>query len=294
MCVIKSFIIRTFPPFVKLEDVRTQDFYEYWQNALLQRCCRLFEWEGLPDTIPQREIEMRLFGGICGIKNIYGEFFAVNATMSKVYRYWDVPTKFDWSTPTDSGEANVDRENFLIFSNSLHTSMTSLVQRYAVLLAHADMTLLDSFVLSREFNGVPTALTLQDAENIKSYRNALFDGEFMPLMDRSMQGVTWQRTDGKQLDIKAYYDVIEAILRDFYSDIGVKTTRYKRANMTSTEVDGDETMLLFNINDMLKCRQDGAKLLTRALNVDVSVRVAEPLMYSERGAENETLSQTDV
>ena len=34
--------------------------YNYWFNKLLLRCLSIFKYDGLPDSLPQREIELNL------------------------------------------------------------------------------------------------------------------------------------------------------------------------------------------------------------------------------------------
>ena len=58
--------------------------YTYWKSALFEKCVRMFTWNGLPNNIPQREIEMRLISeGYCGFVNDKKVGYMVNTSMAK-------------------------------------------------------------------------------------------------------------------------------------------------------------------------------------------------------------------
>ena len=40
---------------------KVESGYNYWFNKLLLRCMSIFEYSGLPDTLPAREIMLNLY-----------------------------------------------------------------------------------------------------------------------------------------------------------------------------------------------------------------------------------------
>ena len=69
-------------------------------------------------------------------------------------------------------------------------------------------------------------------------------------------------------------DVKNEIMRMFYNDIGVRYTRDKKERMIESEVENDQQLLLFNINDMLRQRENACKKINELFDLNVSVKLA--------------------
>ena len=76
------------------------------------------------------------------------------------------------------------------------------------------------------------------------------------------------------------------ILNNFYADLGVKTTWNKTRNMIREEVNGNDTMLLMNISDMLATRKSACESINRKYGTNWSVTLAPELEY-DRGGNND-------
>ena len=69
-------------------------------------------------------------------------------------------------------------------------------------------------------------------------------------------------------------DARNEILRSFFNEIGVKYTRDKKERMVESEVESDNQMLLFNINDMLRCRQEASEKINSIFGMEVKVELS--------------------
>ena len=82
----------------KPQEYSYENRLQYWLEHLFEKCVRIFEWNGLPETIPQHEIEKELvLHGFCGIvkseKN--SKLYAIeNGSLSGVTEYTDSFTDF--------------------------------------------------------------------------------------------------------------------------------------------------------------------------------------------------------
>ena len=150
--------------------------YRFWCNMLFEKCVRIFKWSGLP--FKQKEIEMRLIMyGFCGFVNDATKGFMVaNGGMSGVTQYFDEFTKFTYSAPTaKGGTADIDSECVIIDNTSLRNSLYPMIQRYASLLAHADISTKMALINLRDTNTY-SAKDEGTADSIKKMQEQRYKG----------------------------------------------------------------------------------------------------------------------
>ena len=260
----------------------------YWTEMLFEKIVRIFEWGGLP--FPQREIEMRLIAtGYCGF--VYDDFLGYMVAyggMSGPTEYFDVFKNFTYSAPTaKGGTKRIDKECVIINNTALRNNMVSFIQRYAILLAHCDVSLVMSLVNLRTKNIIATD-DQGTADSYKEMFKKFYKGEFSALIDKGLLGSSEGGLNNVALPTSGNIGVIECIdakneiMRMFYNDIGVRYTRDKKERMIESEVENDQQLLLFNINDMLRQRENACKKINELFNLNVSVKLAPEFNIIDR------------
>lgn len=252
--------------------------YNYWVEMLMQRASRLFVWDGLPDTIPQYEIEQRLcMTGYCiasdkptGYPIVYYGSLA-NLTGD----YFDVPLSVSYYSPRKSGVLNVGTECAFGRNTAYLSAILPIAEYYATLLAHTDTSFILSAVNDRLKGGIPLASTNKAVNAAKSFRKSLFDGKVMPIYDPAFATVDFKDIDVKNsIPLNMYTEVQLELISRFYNDIGVKTSRKKKGNMIEEEVNADSAMLLINIGDMLEQRMKFAKDMSDLFSANITVDIS--------------------
>ena len=82
----------------------------------------------------------------------------------------------------------------------------------------------------------------------------------------------------------AIMETREKLIKSFYSDIGVRSAFEKRNNTVMAEVEADTSLLLLNLSDMLKQRENACIEVNQMFGTDRTVHIAEEIDY---GAENQ-------
>ena len=275
-------------------------FYEYWRDELFERIMRLFVWENTYTLennrvvgIKPKEIEQRLLlQGHCGIsvlteKNeteltaFFGNFYGVG-------KYMDELPNYMVRCPIFAGSRTIGEDIVVIDNNSLRNPAYDLVHHYAILLAHAEVTLVDVTVNARDAGGIPIASTEKQKQSIKQYQARVFNGQYDVVTDAGNLGLQYAGSDRK-----TYQNVLdilqerEKLLKSFYSDIGVRAAFEKRSNSVEAEVEADTSLLLLNLSDMIKCRQEGAEAVNDMYGTNWKVHIADEIDY---GVENELIN----
>ena len=261
--------------------------YAYWRDVLFERVMRLFVWENTGAVKP-KEIEQRLLlAGHCGVTLLDGEITAMFGSFYGVTKYLDEKTNYMVRCPIYSGSRTIDKDIVVIDNNALRNPTYMLVHHYAILLAHTEVTLVNCLVNTRDAGGVPIVSTEKQKQSVQEYQGKIFNGQYGVVTDIGNLGINYMGADRRTTqNIMDVMETREKIIKSFYSDIGVRSAFEKRNNTVQAEVEADTSLLLLNLSDMLKCREDGAKKVNNMFGVDWKVHVAKEIDY---GAENERM-----
>ena len=211
---------------------------------------------------------------------MFGSFYGVT-------KYLDEKTNYMVRCPIYSGSRTIDKDIIVIDNNALRNPTYMLVHHYAILLAHTEVTLVNCLVNTRDAGGVPIVSTEKQKQSIQEYQGKIFNGQYGVVTDVGNLGINYMGADRRTTqNIMDVMETREKIIKSFYSDIGVRSAFEKRNNTVQAEVEADTSLLLLNLSDMLKCREDGAKKVNNMFGVDWKVHVAKEIDY---GAENERM-----
>lgn len=280
---------------------RKQDYtysarFKFWLEMLFEKCVRIFEWQGLPETIPQHEIEKELvLHGFCGVvkSDINNKFYAIeNGGLTGVTEYKDIFTRFVFGNQGKAfrgGKNNykIGKDCVIVKNCALYNPMIDLIENYAHLLAHAEVTLALGLVNNR----APKIFTADDDKtvaNINAFYNNIYEGNPKGILDPSLLGIKGEDiTQGTANDVSKILEVRNDLLRSFYNDIGVKCANNKKERQVVSEVESDEQMLLFNIDDMLASREKACEEMKKVLGLNVSVKKSRAFNDMERSNVND-------
>ena len=258
-------------------------YYEYWIEQLFERIMRLFVWENTDDVEPKEIEERLLLQGHCGITKILGEkeLTAMFGNFYGVSKYVDDKPYYMVRCPLYSGSRTIGKDIVVIRNNSLKNSTYSLVHHYATLLAHNEVTLVDTLINVRDGGGIPIATTEKQKQSIIAYQSKVFNGQYGVVTDIGNLGLQYIGSDRKtHQNIMDIVTTREKILKSFYSDIGVRSAFEKRSNSVEAEVEADTSLLLLNLSDMLDSRKKGAEEVNKLFGTNWNVHIAKEIDYS--------------
>lgn len=269
--------------------------YGYWANYLFERIARLFIHTGTGDDrhggIDPIHIEKPLLKYGFGVGTKYkGEEVFWKGSLYGVTNYEDRFTHATVSSPKYSGRRTIGKDCFIIDNNSCRNSMCHFVHHYAIMLAHAEVTLVTLLVNAR-VSSVPTVNNTKEKTLVDQWRNGVFNGKLSTILDSGFLSVKWQDINTRSLTtLQEIWEVRTNILNQFYTDIGVRVTWNKKGNMIADEVGGNDSMLLFNIDDMLDCRKRGDEWHNELFGGNWETRKSDELNYdmSTTTVENNT------
>ena len=254
--------------------------YGYWREQLFERVMRLFVWES---DVEQKEIEQRLIiAGHCGITKLprKKELTAMFGTFYGVTEYFDEFKNYTVHCPIYAGTRTIGKDIAIISNNAERNPVLPLIHHYAQLLAHAEVTFLNILINARDNSGIPIVSTERQKQAVIQYQGKKFNGQYSAIADPGALGVNYtQQTTLNSSLYKEMWETRNNILKEFYSDIGVKAAFEKQSNTIDAEVRSNDSLLLLNIKDMLEYRKRGCEAVNKLYGTNWSVKVSDEINY---------------
>ena len=260
-------------------DKRKNRLVRLQMNNMLRRTVNMFKWEGLPDTIPQRVLELYCqTKGFCGIIKVKGKLYCVTGGLGGVPNYNYMPSNFIVSNPYLNLNANsyniYENKNCVIIPNdSLYQGIMPLCSYHAELLAESSLTLRRLTIINRFPNLLiaPDDNTKKDIDDFLknlengdvsavAAKNILKDATSVPLSNTASNIIT------QTLEMRQYEKA------EWFNDIGLQMNyNMKRESITSSEAQLGEGALLPLPDDMLEQRRIAAKEIGDIFGVNITV-----------------------
>lgn len=264
------------------------DGFYFWFNKLLDVCMNMFVYEGLPDTLPAREIETCLLLQNDGHATIYyTPQHGLVCVWSELYGYdlYYKPNMVTFANPVlGSGNLRVGEDCEVIYNNSLEhgyytytadSGLNSFLSRYARALADIDSTIA-IYTINRRASEFPVAKNEKTKQSIKAFFEKLKEGNTDIIVDdfifEAFKAVERnQNYAGDKLN-----DLLVAkdkILEQFFRDLGIRFYNPKRAQVNAEEINATTQLLVINTDDMLKARQEGVERVNQHYGTSITVRL---------------------
>lgn len=273
--------------------------YHYWFNKLLQRCMSIFNWNGLPENIPEREIELNLLlTGHCVIfehdNKLITQVTTLYGNEDSIYYY---PTKAIYASPKAGyGTLEIDKNCCIIYNSPLQNNifyfpndggLLSFIQRYARMLADIESTI-NIYTVNTRATSFPTAANDTVKNSLEKFFDKIAIGKRAVVSDNAIieqfRNVEITRSNYKD-GINDLLIARDKTLEMFYRDIGIKFYNPKKAQVTEDELETNDQLLLISITDMLKEQQQGVERLNnmygRKYNFNASVEIAPEFKRSD-------------
>ena len=250
---------------------------EYWKKVLLEYSTRLFTYEGLPESIPQHEIDVIAYlRGYCPIVKIVenGVEKWIAANSSGMYGLTDYPdyyTKVNFNTPLHFGERTIGKNAVIVRNTSIMLPLMMKIEHYAAELAHVDISIIAELVNNRTIDELE-AINSAAAEGANEVYKMRYDGVPRAIINKGFSQYKHNFVNARsQNENSTLWELRNNILSGFLEEIGIKKSFDKRERQITSEISSDDKMLSLNITDMLECRQKAMKELSELTGLNISV-----------------------
>ena len=280
---------------VMLTEDSLTDHYRY---HLLNHLVTVFEWTGFDEECPVNYLEMLLLTeGVCGIIKQGEKFIPMRCNAAERPDEYYRPTSYIYANPVlGSGKIEPDA---VIFNDLcaawFPTDCKDVIDKYAQLLAAAEISLKIALKNSRLTNIIVTD-NEDDVANINKMLTDIANGALATTVNTKTligEGVKVFPAVTSGIDyIRQIPEAREYLYNLFLSEFGIhaNTGALKRERVLTGEIDMQIETPVFNINSMLRAREESAARLSKTFGAEISVRINPKYMFVEEqtdGSENE-------
>lgn len=249
---------------------------------MLSQTIEMFEYSGLPETIPQKEIEiLHQINASCIWKNVNGKLYVFFGGLGGVLDEYYHPTEAVISNPYLNYNATlkIDKDCVVTFNDKLRYGLLPMMNRYACLLADVDISIRFACINAR----IPYLINADDDNSKDSAEKVLTDvwngnklGVILnkKLLDKNgvFTSEFGSRTQG---NIKDLIELRQYLKSSWYMELGIQSNyNMKRESLNSSETTMDESVLLPLIDDMLQSRKDGLEKVNKMFGTNITVKLS--------------------
>lgn len=267
-------LIQPFEPRDKRSSIDTYIRY------MLNRTQSMFEYDGLPDTMPKRTLELYAqTNGHVAIIEYEGNVYSFFGNWGGVPNEYYLPTKYIIANPYLNlyKEYTVNVDCVVMANDSMYFGLMPMMRKYATMLCENDLTMYIANINSRIFSLVD-ADTDSTRDSAEEFFKHVVDGELKVIAGNAMTDGVRSQPYGDKSHSSVLTDLIEYhqyLRASWFNELGLNANyNMKRESIMSSEAALNDDMLLPLIDDMLNCRREACDKVNEMFGLNISVKYA--------------------
>ena len=268
----KDITYNTFQKQVKDKDT----FVNAYIGRVLCMTSKMFDYTGLPDTIPPVEMEHILqVNGVVGISEVNGELYALQGTTGGELDEYYRPTQYVVANPYLglNKTYNIGKDVAIIRNTPLSDSLLPTIGKYAVLICDGTITLNLASVLSR----ITLLISASDEKTKQSadlFLQKILQGDFSIIGENAFfKGVNMQTPPtGSNTLLGQLIELLQYYRANLLQDLGLNANyNMKRERLNTAELETNVDVLLPFVDCMLQERINGVEQVNKMFGTNISV-----------------------
>ena len=249
---------------------------------MLSRTQSMFKYDNLPDTIPQRMLELYLQSkGNCVITKVNDELYALVGGLGGEPDAYYRPTLYTVANPylKFNKVLKIDEDCVLIYNDSLMTGLMPMFSRYATQLVENDISMNIADINSRIISLI-SATDDRTRTSAEQYLKDVTEGKLGIIADNSLindDSIKAQvfGNSSSSDTIKNLIEYHQYIKASWFNDLGLNANyNMKREAINSSESALNDDALLPLIDDMLKCRKEAIDKINEMFGTNITVSLS--------------------
>ena len=239
----------------------------------------MFEYEGLPASIPQKELERLLqTTGNAFVTSVDGVLYALSGGKGGEPDVYGRATLYTVANPALKLNKTYDiqKDGVLIENDSNGESLLPLIGRYAVLHTDGLISLNTASILTR-ITMLISASDDKTKQSAEEFLRKIQDGEFSIIGENAFfKGVNMQTAPTtNSVYITQLIELVQYYKASMYNELGLNANyNMKRERLNLGEVSMNVDVLLPYVDNMLKERQNAVEKINEMFDTEISVRLA--------------------
>lgn len=244
---------------------------------MIDRLQMLFEYEGLPESIPKRDLEMQLLvRGHTAFYSHEGNVYCASGAPGGEPSEYFMPTRYIIAVPYFNLSRNmkIDEDCVVMPNDSAWTGVMPMLRRYCSLMVENDLTMRIASINTR-LSTIITAPTENLKNGAEKFMQRIEDGELAVMGDRAIvDGIKTQpyAASGQGNQITQLIELQQYLKASLFNEIGLNANwNAKRETLNDGELAVNNQILLPLIDDMLHTRRLALDKFNDMFGFDASV-----------------------
>ncbi len=256
-----------------------QSYSRYMLNNTLE----MFEYDGLPETVPQKELEiLHQINAFAIWKNVNGKIYVFHGGLGGLLDEYYHPTRAVVSNPylEYNADLEIDKDCVVTWNDKCRYGLSAMFNKYSTLLAECDISIRFATINSR----IPHLINANDdvtKESVETVLKQIWDGEKFgvilnkKLIDGTNGTFTVEFGKNNVSNIKDLIELKQYLKSSWYLELGIQSNyNMKRESLNSSETTMDEGVLLPLIDDMLNERKIGLEKVNKMFGTNITVKLS--------------------
>lgn len=252
---------------------------------MLNRSIRMFKYEGLPETIPHKFLELYLqSNGHCGFVESKDDLYAINGDFGGEPDGYYIPTNYVVAHPTlklDKTTLSIPKGEIIIgYNDSLAQGLFPMYKKYATLLVENEITLRNVIILNR-MHKTFKANNNSAKQSADVYLKNIIEGKLSSIVDNAqgfLEGISIDNASNTagQNAISQLIELEQYLRSIWFNEIGLNSNyNMKRESLNSNETQLNDDMLIPLVDDMFICRQEMCEALNKKYGLNITVELSD-------------------
>lgn len=257
----------------------------------------MFVYKGLPDTLPQNNLENLLqTNGNVFVTEVEGKLYAFTGGLGGVPNAYNEATEYIVSNPylQLNKSYKIDVEGVLIKNDSGANSLLPIFGKYGVLCSDTLLSLNTCSVLSR-ITMLISASDDKTKQSADDFINKILQGDFSVIGENAFfKGVNLQSISTQSANqITQLIELLQYFKASAFNEIGLNANyNLKRERLNTSEVQMNVDALNPYVDNMLQERKKAVDKINAMYSTDISVELASS--WAIRKEENKTETETET
>lgn len=259
------------------KQVKDKDiFVRNYIDRVLNMTSRMFVYDGLPESIPQTEMERMLQAdGVVGVADVGGTLYALSGALGGEPDAYYRPTQYTVVNPylRLNKTYTIDEDVAIIRNTPDCSSLLPTIGKYAVLSCDGLITLNLASVLSR----ITMLISASDDKTKASadkFLEKILQGDFAVIGENAFyKGVNLQTPpNGSGIQISQLIELLQYYRATMLQDIGLNANyNMKRERLNTAELETNVDVLLPFVDAMLQERVYGVERINKMFGTGIKV-----------------------
>lgn len=247
---------------------------------MLNRTRQMFRWDGLPDSVPPRilELYLQINGNVAWYEHM-GTLYVFCGGLGGTPNEYYMPTICTIANPALNLTVNarIDIDCVVMPNDSLYAGLMPLYHKYAALMAETELSLHMVAVNTRLFDLV----SAQDERTKQATEQVLKEvekGNLSVAVEPALLDALHAQPYGTSGHVAAITHLIELeqyLKAAWFNAIGLDANyNMKRESLSMAESQMNSDALMPLVDDMLECRQTAAEKVNALFGTNISVSLA--------------------